>query len=65
MCTRPRAYSDREFKKILKKNNYTKVRCKGDHFTYSNGERNITITPNINKVVALRLIKQYNLMVDF
>ena len=57
MCTRPRAYSDREFKKILKKNNYTKVRCKGDHFTYSNGERNITITNVKNaKLILVKLI---------
>lgn len=65
MCTRPRAYSDREFKKILKKNNYKKVRSKGDHIIYSNGEKHLTITPNINKVVALRLIKEYKLVVDF
>ena len=64
MCTRPRAYSDREFKKILKKNNYKKIRSKGDHFIYSNGKNNITITPKINKVVALRLIKEYKLVSD-
>lgn len=64
MCTRPRAYSDREFKKILKKNNYEKVRSKGDHIIYSNGSNHLTITPKINKVVALRLIKEYKLVVD-
>ena len=64
MCTRPRAYSDREFKKILKKNNYKKVRSKGDHIIYSNGRNHLTITPNINKVVALRFIKEYKLVID-
>ena len=64
MCTRPRAYSDREFKKILKKNNYKKIRSKGVHFIYSNGKNSLTITPNINKVVALRLIKEYKLVID-
>ena len=64
MCTRPRAYSDREFKKILKKNNYKKVRSKGDHIIYSNGSNHLTITPKINKVVALRLIKEYKLVVN-
>lgn len=65
MCTRPRAYSDREFRKILKKNNYEKVRTKGDHIIYSNGINHLTITPKINKVVALRLIKEYKLIVEF
>ena len=65
MCTRPRAYSDREFKKILKNNNYKYKRSKGDHDIYSNGEKSLTITPRINKVVALRLIKEYKLQVNF
>lgn len=64
MCTRPRAYSDREFRKILKYNNYEKVRSKGDHIIYSNGSNHITITPKINKVLALRLIKQNHLVVN-
>ena len=65
MCTRPRAYSDREFRKILKNNGYERTRSRGDHLMYSNGQNIIVITPHINKVLALRLIKQNQLAVNF
>lgn len=61
---RPRAYSKREFVDILIKNGYhLKRKGKGDHLIYTNGEDIITITPKLNKMIALRLIKENNLKV--
>lgn len=61
-----RTYSILEFKKILNANGYTFLRnAKGDHCIYSNGERTITIKRTaINKMIARRLIREYNLKVD-
>lgn len=61
---RPRTYSKREFVDILIKNGYyLKRKGKGDHLIYTNGEYIITITPKLNKMIALRLIKEHNLKV--
>lgn len=56
-----KVYTDREFSKLLKRNGYKKKRTKGDHFIYSNGERTISINKGINRMVAQRLIKEYDL----
>ncbi|OUQ56988.1 hypothetical protein B5E58_10060 [Tyzzerella sp. An114] len=65
MSNRPRAYNIREFKEILKKNGYVFVRKgKGDHSIYSNGKTTIAIAKHMNKMIALRLIKENNLKTD-
>ena len=51
-------YSTRQIRKILKENGYTYVRTSGDHDIYSNGTHSIPITPKINKMLALRVLKQ-------
>lgn len=59
---RPKAYSSREFLKLLKDNNYYFERHgKGSHDIYSNGINHISIKLPINKVLALRLIKENHL----
>ena len=61
-----RTYSIIEFKRILENNGYRFLRhAKGDHCIYSNGERTITIKrSHVNKMIARRLIREYNLKVD-
>ena len=55
-----------EFKRILENNGYRFLRhAKGDHCIYSNGERTITIKrTHVNKMIARRLIREYDLKVD-
>ena len=55
-----------EFKRILENNGYHFLRhAKGDHCIYSNGERTITIKrTHVNKMIARRLIREYDLKVD-
>ena len=60
MGNRPRAYSNREFVK----NGYHFLRNgKGDHLVYTNGKNTIVFNTKINKMIALRLIKEYDLKV--
>lgn len=62
---RTRSYTQREFEKILKKNQYYFLRWgKGDHRIYSNGNSTIVTKFPINKMIALRLIKKHDLTVD-
>lgn len=58
-----RGYSAREFKKLLNRNGYYKVRSNGSHTVYENEEKHdkITANENINRMVAQRLIKQHGL----
>lgn len=55
----------REFDPILRKNGFTKARCKGSHFTYINRvtHKKITINKDLNKMVRERLVKENNLEV--
>ena len=65
MSIRPRAYSVREFKQILKFNGYKYKRSKGDHDIYSNGKDTISVTATrLNKLTALKIIKEHNLNVN-
>lgn len=61
-----RTYLIIEFKRILENNGYHFLRhAKGDHCIYSNGERAITIKrTHVNKMIARRLIREYDLKVD-
>ena len=56
-------YSSRDIEKILKKNGYKYIRTRGGHQMYSNGVHTVPITRNINKMLALRVIKECNLNV--
>lgn len=65
MSRRPQVYDFKSFVKILKYNGYEFDRRSGDHHIYKNGNgRSISVNFHLNKVVALRLIKEYNLIVN-
>ncbi len=53
----------REFVPVLERNGYFRIRCKGSHFTYSNGKNKITINKDLNQMVRQRLIKENNLFI--
>ena len=56
-----KAYSTREFAKILNKNGYEMISCRGDHFKFQKGNDKIVINKDINKMVCRRLIKTHKL----
>jgi len=51
----------RIFEKVLKENGYKLIRTRGSHCIYSNGNRTLTINRDVNRMVAKRLIKEYEL----
>lgn len=55
----------REFEPILLKNGFQLVRCNGSHFIYVNriSHKHITVNKDLNRMVRIRLIKEYNLEV--
>ena len=61
MCKR-QTKEMREFELILKANGYREIRSKGSHFIYSNGNNQITVNKDLNKMVRRRLIKENNLI---
>lgn len=57
-------WSFKEVRRILKDNGYSLISQRGDHLKYKNNDGNvIVITPNPNKMVIRRLIKENNLIV--
>lgn len=60
-----RQYTSREFIKIVKFNGFHYDRHSGDHAIYVNDKgRHISIPKNLECVIALRLIKENNLITD-
>ena len=60
-----RQYTLREFIKIVEFNGFYYDRCKGDHAIYVNDKgRHISIPKNLERVIARRLIKENNLVID-
>ena len=58
-------YTHKEFIKLAIKNGYTLDRVKGSHSIYINSAGNhISIPKNLECVIALRLIKENNLITD-
>ena len=56
-------YDNRSFIKILRKNNYILDRYSGSHSIYVNGKHTISVPKKLNKMIALRLIKENGLTV--
>lgn len=56
-------YNNREFVKILRYNNYNFDRQTGSHKIYKNGISTISVPKKLNKMIALRLIKENRLVV--
>lgn len=61
MGPRPAVYNTKEMQRILEGNGFRLSRRSGDHFIYTDGRRTVSINYRINKMVALRLIKENNL----
>ncbi len=61
MSTRHIVYNTKEMQQILEGNGFKLSRQSGDHFIYTDGNRTVSINYRINKMVALRLIKENNL----
>ena len=60
-------YTYRQFRTILRKNGYVFDRYSGDHCIFSNDVNTISIPfhgKEINRMLALRLIKENNLKED-
>ena len=55
----------REFIQLLTKNGYSRVHSTGSHLKYRKGNRTLMITSkDLNKMIAKRLIKEYELEVN-
>ena len=60
-------YTFREFRTLLRRNGYVFQRTAGDHLIFSNDKNTISIPfhgKEINRMLALRLIKENNLKED-
>lgn len=58
-------YTSREFIRIVKNNGFYYNRHSGDHAIYVNNKgRHISIPKNLECVIAYRLIKENNLVID-
>ena len=56
-----KSYTKREFEQLLVNNGFFLCRIKGSHFIYKNGKDLISVPKNLNKMIGLRLIKEYHL----
>lgn len=56
-----KAYSDKEFKRILRANGFVFDRCTGDHMIYKRGSEMAIVSRPMSKMIARRLIKELNL----
>ena len=56
-------YSFRDFTKILRRNGFYLARCRGDHYMFKKGGKNVTVNRKLNMMVARRLIKENDLEV--
>ena len=59
---RVKAYSKREFERLLSNNGYEFVRCKGSHFIYKKANETVAVPKNLNSMIGRRLIKEHNLI---
>jgi len=58
---RTKEYSTQEFIRILLNNGFEYVSCKGDHKKFRRGNEIVVVNKKLNKMVARRLLKEYNL----
>lgn len=59
-----KSFSARDFKRVLKKNGYKKIRQTGSHEIYKKDNRTISVPGiKLNRMIARRLIKENNLEV--
>ena len=58
---RTKEFSTREFEQILTRNGFKYHHQKGDHRIWKRNSEIIVITKKLNKMIARRLLKEYNL----
>lgn len=58
---RTKEYSTQEFVRILLDNGFEYVSCKGDHKKFRRGNETVVVNKKLNRMVARRLLKTYNL----
>lgn len=59
-----KVYNGNEFTKILLKNGFEFVSSKGSHKKYKRGNQTVVINQKINRMIAQRLIKENNLVLQ-
>ena len=57
-----KAYSKREFERLLVDNGYEFARCRGSHFIYKKANETVAVPKNLNSMIGRRLIKEHNLI---
>lgn len=60
-----KVYNGKEFTKILLKNGFEFVSQKGSHRKYKRGDQTVVISQNVNRMIAQRLIKENNLVLQW
>lgn len=57
--------SSKNFGKLLVRNGYQLVRCKGDHYIYKHivSGKVISVPHHLNPIIAQRLVREFNLSV--
>lgn len=58
-----KVWTQREFIKVLNKNNYIFVRQKGSHKIFTNNKNTIAVPYRLNSLIVNRLIKENNLKI--
>lgn len=58
---RAKVYDFKEFQKILSRNGFELSRTRGSHFMYKKEGRTLVVNKGLNKLVARRLIREYQL----
>lgn len=59
---RVKAYSKREFERLLKDNGYEFARCRGSHFIYKKASKTVAVPKDLNSMIARRLVKEHDLI---
>ena len=54
-------FSSQEFIRILLDNGFEYASCKGDHKKFRRGRESVVVNKKLNKMVARRIIKEYDL----
>ncbi|MDO4974942.1 MAG: type II toxin-antitoxin system HicA family toxin [Alphaproteobacteria bacterium] len=50
--------TSRDFQKMVKRNGFEYIRCRGSHHIYKRNDKEIAIPNKLNRMIARRLIKE-------
>lgn len=56
-----KAFSDKEFKRILRDNGFVFDHGTGSHMIYKRGSETVIVSRPLSKMIARRLLKEYDL----